>query len=150
MSRSLMSSIAACALMLGGCAYHVGSADYRGYEARGEQAVRFGVVETVREVRIQPRDTGVGSHAGAFLGGVAGSHAGRGGGHIVGAIGGAIIGSIIGHNAEQAANELRGLEVTVLLDSGRHIAIVQGADEMFRAGDRVRVLSGRNSTRVTH
>lgn len=150
MSRSLMSSMTACALMLGGCAYQAGSADYRGYEALGEQAMRFGVVETVREVRIQPRDTGVGSHAGAFLGGVAGSHAGRGGGHIVGAIGGAIIGSIIGHNAEQAANELRGLEVTVLLDSGRHIAIVQGADEMFRAGDRVRVLSGRNSTRVTH
>ncbi len=150
MSRLLKSSVAACALMLGGCAYHAGSADYRGYEARGEQAVRFGVVETVREVRIQPRDTGVGSSAGAFLGGVAGSHAGRGSGNIVGFIGGAIIGSIVGHNVEQASNELRGLEVTVLLDSGQYIAIVQGADEAFRAGDRVRVLSGRVSTRVTH
>lgn len=150
MYRLLMSSVAAGALMLGGCAYHAGSRDYRGYEARGEQAVRFGVVETVREVRVHPRDTGVGSSAGAFLGGVAGSHAGRGSGNIVGFIGGAIIGSIVGHNVEQAANELRGLEVTVLLDSGQYIAIVQGADEAFRAGDRVRVLAGRNSTRVTH
>jgi outer membrane lipoprotein SlyB len=141
---------AACALILGGCAYNAGSADYRGYEARGEQSVRFGVVETVREVRIQPRDTGVGSHAGAFLGGIAGSHAGRGGGQIVGAIGGAIIGSIIGHNVEHQANEVPGVEVTVLLDSGKYIAVVQGADEAFRAGDRVRVLSGRTSTRVTH
>ena len=150
MSRLLISSVAAGALALGGCAYHAGSADYRGYEARGEQAVRFGVVEAVREVRIQPRDTGVGSSAGAFLGGVAGSHAGRGHGNIVAFIGGAIIGSIVGHNVEQAANELRGLEVTVLLDSGQYVAIVQGADEAFRAGDRVRVLAGRNSTRVTH
>ena len=150
MSRLWKSFMAASALMLGGCAYQAGSADYRGYEARGEQSVRFGVVETIREVRIQPRDTGVGSSAGAFIGGVAGSHAGRGSGNIVGAIGGAIIGSIVGHNAEQAANVLPGLEVTVLLDSGQYIAIVQGADEGFRAGDRVRVLSGRNSTRVTH
>ena len=37
--------------------------------------VRFGVVETVRNVRIQPRDTGVGTAAGAFIGGIAGSHA---------------------------------------------------------------------------
>ena len=143
-------ALALAALGAGGCAYNAGSADYRGYEARGEQSVRFGVVETVRDVRIQPGDTGVGSSAGAFIGGVAGSHAGRGSGHIVGAIGGAIIGSIIGHNVERQANELPGLEVTVLLDSGKYIAVVQGADESFRAGDRVRVLSGRASTRVTH
>jgi outer membrane lipoprotein SlyB len=144
------SAALACALALGGCAYHAGSADYRGYEVRGEQSVRFGVVETVREVRIQPRDTGAGSTAGAFIGGVAGSNVGGGSGQILGAIGGAIIGSIVGHNVEQQANELHGVEVTVLLDSGKYIAIVQEADEAFRAGDRVRVLSGRNSTRVTH
>ena len=44
---------AAIALALGGCAYNAGSADYRAYEARGEQSVRFGVVETVRPVRIR-------------------------------------------------------------------------------------------------
>lgn len=137
-------------LLVAGCAYDRGSADYRSYEVMGEQSVRFGVVETVRPVRIQPRDTGVGSTAGAFLGGIAGSHAGRGSGEIVGAIGGAIIGSIVGHNIERAGNEVLGVEVTVLLDSGRYVAIVQQADEAFRPGDRVRVLSGRNSTRVTH
>ena len=145
--------LAACALagaLLTGCANPRGSGDYRAYEVMGEQAVRFGVVETVREVRIQPRDTGVGSSAGAFLGGIAGSHAGRGHGEIVGAIGGAIIGSIVGHNIERAGNEVPGVELTVLLDSGRYIAVVQAADAAFRAGDRVRVLTGRNSTRVTH
>ena len=149
---ALVKTLAACVAgaALAGCVNPRGSADYRGYEVMGEQAVRFGVVETVREVRIQPRDTGVGSTAGAFVGGIAGSHAGRGAGEIVGAIGGAIIGSVVGNNLERSANEVPGVEVTVLLDSGKYIAVVQQADEMFRAGERVRVLSGRSTTRVTH
>ena len=137
-------------LALGGCAYHGGSADYRGYETRGVQSVRFGVVESVREVRIDPRETGVGTAGGAVLGGLAGSNVGGGSGQIAGAIGGAILGGIIGQNIEKSANERRGLEVTVLLDAGKYIAIVQEADEAFRAGDRVRILAGRGSTRVTH
>lgn len=138
------------ALLLGGCAYNGGSADYRAYETRGEQSVRFGVVESVREVRIDPHETGVGTAGGAVLGGLAGSNVGGGNGQVAGAIGGAILGGIIGQNIERSANERRGLEVTVLLDSGRYIAVVQEADEPFRAGDRVRILSGRGNTRVTH
>lgn len=143
-------AVLAGAIALGGCAYHAGSGDYRGYETQGEQSVRFGVVETVRPVRIQPYNTGVGGTAGAFAGGIAGSNVGGGNGQIVGAIAGTILGAIIGSNIEQQANEIQGVEVTVLLDSGKYIAVVQGADEPFRSGDRVRILSGRNSTRVTH
>lgn len=140
----------ATVLLLGGCAYHGGSADYRAYETRGEQSVRFGVVESVRGVRIDPRETGVGTAGGAVLGGIAGSNVGGGSGQVAGAIGGAILGGIIGQNIEKSANERQGLEVTVLLDSGKYIAVVQEADESFRAGDRVRILSGRRNTRVTH
>ena len=147
-------NLIACALagaLITGCAYHAGSADYRGYEVMGEQSVRFGVVEAVREVRIQPYDTGVGTAAGAFIGGIAGSHVGGGSGEIVGAIAGSVIGSIVGYNVEKSANEVPGVEVTVLLDSGRYIAVVQQATgEIFRQGERVRVLGGHNSTRVTH
>jgi outer membrane lipoprotein SlyB len=137
-------------MLLGGCAYHYGPRDYRGYETRGEQAVRFGVVETVRDVNIEPRETGVGAAGGAALGSIAGSYAGHGGGHVAGAIGGAILGGIIGQGVERSANQRPGVELTVLLDSGRYIAVVQEADESFRNGDRVRVLSGRGMTRVTH
>jgi outer membrane lipoprotein SlyB len=148
-SRLAVLAVAAAALA-GGCAYHAGGGDYRGYEVRGEQSVRFGVVEAVREVRIDPRETGVGTAGGAMLGGIAGSNVGGGNGQIAGAIGGAILGGIIGQSIEKSANERRGLELTVLLDSGKYIAVVQEADEGFRAGDRVRILSGRGSTRVTH
>jgi outer membrane lipoprotein SlyB len=149
-NRGIVWAAACGALIAGGCAYHGGSADYRSYEARGEQSVRFGVVESVRDVRIDPRETGVGVAGGTALGAIAGSNVGGGSGQIAGAIGGAILGGIIGQNIEKSANERPGLEVTVLLDTGKYIAIVQGADEPFRAGDRVRILSGRGSTRVTH
>lgn len=142
--------IASCALALGGCAYHGGSGDYRGYQVMGEQAVRFGVVESVRPVRITPRETGVGTAGGAVLGGIAGSNVGGGSGQVAGAVGGAILGGIIGQQIEHDANQRQGVEITVMLDSGKYIAVVQEADEDFRAGDRVRILTGRGTTRVTH
>ena len=147
--KAVLAAAAALAL-LGGCAYNRGPYDYRGYEVGSAQSVRFGVVESVRDVRISPRDTGVGTAGGAVLGGIAGSNVGGGSGQVAGAVGGAILGGIIGHNVEESANEQHGLEVTVLLDSGRYISVVQPASEPFRPGDRVRVLSGRGGSRVTH
>ena len=138
------------AFLLGGCAYHAGSADYGGYQVRGEQSVRFGVVESVRPVKINPGPTGVGTAGGAMLGTIAGSQVGGGSGQVAGAIGGAILGGILGSHVEQSANERPGLEVTVLLDSGQYIAVVQEADEQFQPGDRVRILSGHGAARVTH
>lgn len=141
---------ALAALALGGCAYHGGPAHYRSHEL-GEQQVRFGVVDSVRDVRLHARETGIGASSGMVIGSIAGSHAGRGyHSSVAGAIGGAILGAIVGSEIERGANERPGIEVTVLLDSGRYLAVVQEADETFRAGDRVRVLSSRGSTRVTH
>lgn len=151
MNTSIKIAAAICALSLAGCAYPpAGSGDYRGYEVRGAQRVQFGVVDSIRDVRITPRDTGVGTAGGAVLGAVAGSNVGGGSGQVAGAIGGAILGGIIGQNIERSANERSGVEITVLLDSGQYLAVVQGADEPFRAGDRVRILSGPGGTRVTH
>jgi outer membrane lipoprotein SlyB len=147
---TIVTAAALSALLLGGCAYNAGSRDYRGYQVMGEQNVRFGVVESVRDVRINPRETGVGTAGGAVLGGIAGSNVGGGSGQVAGAIGGAILGGILGQNIEKSANERQGVEVTVMLDSGKYLAVVQEADENFRPGDRVRVLSGRGTTRVTH
>ena len=61
-----------------------------------------------------------------------------------------VLGGIIGQAIEQDANQRTGLEITVLLDSGKYLAITQEGDEQFRSGDRVRVLSGRGGSRVTH
>ena len=143
--------IVVCALGLGACAYPpAGPNDYSAYNVGAPQSVNFGVVESVRDVRLHGPNTGIGGAAGATVGMVAGSYVGGGSGQFVGAVLGTLLGGVVGSNMEAAANERTGLEVVVLLDSGKYVSIVQEAVEPFRSGDRVRVLSGRGGTRVTH
>lgn len=137
-------------LGLAGCATGQGGSDYSRAQARTVQEVQMGTVEGVREVRIEGTKSPVGSLAGAVVGGVAGSSVGGGRGQIVGATVGAVLGGLGGSAAEEALTREKGLEITVKLDSGRTIAVVQGVDEQsFIVGDRVRILSGGGTTRVT-
>jgi outer membrane lipoprotein SlyB len=139
------------ALAVAGCAAPPrGGADYRGYETRQAQTVQFGVVESVRNVRINATESGVGATSGAVLGGIAGSTVGQGRGSVAGAVAGAVIGGIAGQAIERDANQRTGVEITVKLEGGRMIAVVQEADDNLRPGDRVRVLTGPGGPRVTH
>lgn len=137
-------------VLVSGCASPgLGGANYSRAQTRGEQSVRVGVIESVRDVTIDARDTGTGSLAGAALGGVAGSTLGQGNkASTAGAIAGAIVGSIVGAAVEKSNNDKKGVEVTIKLDEGRLIAVTQEKDEDFRTGDRVRILSGNGVTRV--
>lgn len=137
-------------LLLAGCPAGLGGKDYSRSQARTVQEVQMGVVESVREVLIEGTKTPVGAGAGAVVGGVAGSTVGGGKGSVVGATVGAVLGGLGGAAAEEAVTRQKGVEITVKLDSGRMLAITQAADEQFRVGDRVRVLSGSGTTRVTH
>lgn len=136
--------------LLGGCASGVGGKDYSRDQTRAVQEVQMGVVESVREVNIEGTKTPIGAGAGAVVGGVAGSTVGGGRGSVVGAAVGAVLGGLGGAAAEEATTRQKGVEITVKLDSGRMLAITQAADEEFRVGDRVRVLSGGGTTRVSH
>ncbi|HZN27116.1 MAG TPA: glycine zipper 2TM domain-containing protein [Burkholderiales bacterium] len=141
---------AAFAAVLTGCATPgLGGGSYSREQARREQTVRVGVVESVREVKLEGTRSGIGPGAGAVAGGVAGSTVGHGRGSAVAAIAGAVVGGIAGQAAEQGLTAKRGVEVTVKLDSGQMLAIVQEADETFRPGDRVRILSDGATSRVT-
>lgn len=139
------------ALILTGCAVQPHSASvYQGPQTMGEQSVRMGVVESIRNVVIDSGQSGVGTLGGAALGGLAGNTAGKGNGSIAGAIGGAIVGGLIGQQVEKNMSNKPGLEITVKLDNGNLTAITQDADEQFNVGDRVRLLSSGRTTRVTH
>ena len=142
--------LAAALAMLGGCASGTGGKDYSRDQTRAVQEVQMGVVESVREVNIEGTKTPIGAGAGAVVGGVAGSTVGGGRGSIVGATVGAVLGGLGGAATEEAVTRQKGVEITVKLDSGRMIAVTQAADEEFRVGDRVRILSGGGATRVSH
>jgi outer membrane lipoprotein SlyB len=151
MNRTIAATlVVASSLLLAGCPAGLGSKDYSRSQARTVQEVQMGVVESVREVLIEGTKTPVGAGAGAVVGGVAGSTVGSGRGSVVGATVGAVLGGLGGAAAEEAVTRQKGLEITVTLDSGRMLAITQAADETFQVGDRVRVLSGDGTTRVTH
>lgn len=138
------------AVLLSACAGGLGSGDYAREQTRGVQEVQMGVVESVREVKIEGTKSGVGTGAGAVVGGLAGSELGHGKGSVVGTVLGAVAGGVAGSAIEEGTTKQKGIEVTVKLDSGRMIAVTQAADELFKVGDRVRVLSGGGTTRVTH
>jgi outer membrane lipoprotein SlyB len=148
-----MKSLAALALagILAGCATPQESGNvYNSYQAMHEQDVRTGVVESVRNVVITSPETGVGTATGAALGGLAGSEVGGGKGSWAAGIVGAVAGGLAGQHVEQGSGRRPGFEITVHLDSGELRAIVQPADEMFRPGERVRLVSDGVMTRVTH
>jgi outer membrane lipoprotein SlyB len=112
--------------------------------------VAFGQVISVRNVDIRPGQTHLGMATGAALGALGGSRIGGGtAANVAGGIGGAVAGGALG-SAIQGSQNTRGIEVTVTLDSGQTIAIVQPGDiRDFRQGDRVRVVGTSDNARVT-
>ena len=137
-------------LALAGCAASKSGDVYTRDQARREMTVRKGVVESVRQVTMEGTKSGVGTISGAAVGGVAGSHVGGGSGQIVGAIVGAVLGGMAGSAIEESATKKNALEITVKLDGGQLIAVVQEKNgDSFLPGDRVRVLSSGGSTRVS-
>ena len=129
---------------------HTSGSVYHPGQTQNEMSVRFGVVDSVREVTIAPGQSGVGTLTGAALGGLAGSTVGGGRGSTAAGLVGAVVGGIVGSNIEAESKMRKGLEITVRLDNGDIKAITQDADDTFRPGDRVRLLSDRRATRVTH
>ena len=138
------------AAVLGACASSNSGSVYKRGEARTVQTVKMGVVESARLVKLEGTKTPIGTGAGAVVGGVAGSTLGGGRGQVITTVLGALAGGLAGSAAEEGLTRKDGVEITVKLDSGNMIAVVQEADEEFNPGDKVRVLEANGVTRVSH
>lgn len=124
-----------------GCAPRSMSGDvYSRERAQRVQTIEYGEVIEVRQVLIEGTKSGVGTLAGGALGGALGSGIGRGAGSTIGVVGGAIVGGLAGSAVEEGATQQTGVEVTIRIDTGRTIALVQGIDPPVFVGDRVKVL----------
>jgi outer membrane lipoprotein SlyB len=146
---SLCVVVAGLLLMLGGCMSTLTGDSYSRDEARRPQTVQFGMVEYVRPVVIEGTKTGIGAGRVRVVGGIGGSTVGGGRGQAVATVLGAVAGGVAGGMAEEAATKKQGVEITVRLDSGQIVAIVQQASATtFNVGDRVRVLTLNGETRV--
>ncbi|MFW6243806.1 MAG: hypothetical protein ACOC15_01560 [Desulfovibrionales bacterium] len=137
-------------LSLVGCAASKSGKVYTRDQAREKQSVQYGTVLQVEEVLIEGSRSGLGVLGGAIVGGVLGSTIGSGTGKTLAILGGAVAGGAVGGVGEKAATQKDGLEITVELDNGELVSIVQEADRPFAVGDRVRVLTASDgSARVT-
>ena len=153
MNRSILTAISISLLTLGltGCVSGLQGSTYSRSEARQVQEVEFGTVLSTNPVVIEGKQSGAGQLPGAIIGGVAGSSVGEGKGQqivtILGAVGGAVVGSMI----EEQATRSQGLELTIKMDSGKTLSIVQEVDNVnvFREGQRVRVLTQGALARVS-
>jgi outer membrane lipoprotein SlyB len=134
---------------LSGCATQYGPGTVSSSSVGRQQSVQYGTVEGVRGVTIQNDRRDIGTATGAILGGIAGSALGNGNrANTAGAVAGAVAGGAVG-NAVSATTR-PGIEITVQLDGGRTIAVVQdGNMDQFRVGDRVQITSDGVTTRVT-
>lgn len=149
-TRLAVAGVLAASAILSGCAGTSSGSVYSSGETRKEQTVRMGVVESVRQVNIEGSKSGIGAVTGGVVGGVAGSNVGGGKGAAIGTILGAVAGGVAGNLVEQGVTKKQGLEITVKLDNGELRAITQEADDAFRPGERVRLLTGSGVTRVSH
>ena len=150
--KLLIAPLAALSLFVTSCAQSSLTGDtYSRAEAGRAQSVEMGTIQSIRKVALEGESTS-GTVLGGLAGAVLGSQIGSGRGRTVAGAAGAALGGIAGSHAGQAINTRPGLEMTIRLDSGETISVVQEANkrEPFYEGERVRVLSNGRTTRVTH
>ena len=137
-------------LVISGCASNLSGEVYSRDDARSVQQVKFGTIEAVRPVVIEGDKSIAGGGAGAAIGAVAGNSVGGGSGRSAATVIGALAGAAAGALLEERATRAQGVELTIRMDSGKVIAIVQEASENdnFNVGDRVRLASLNGNTRA--
>lgn len=132
--------MAALSLAGAGCVSGRSGASFSRDEALRPQRTYQGTIENVTAGRLEGTQSPIGAIAGGVLGGVAGHSVGGGSGKDIATVGGAIAGAAAGAIAEERLTAKQALSITVKLDDGRLLTVVQEADTPFQVGQRVRVL----------
>ena len=149
MKRNSLWIIPLC-LFVVACAQNPSATTYSRDQVLHVQHVQLGTITSVRQVQIEGTKSGVGAVAGTVVGGVAGSGVGDGRGSAIAAVLGGVAGGVIGSKVESAATKKAGVELSVQLDDGELISVVQKAEEPFSVGDRVRLLTSHGVARISH
>lgn len=127
---------------------------YSGSEYKNDQAMqRFDAymakVVSVRKVKINGLNTGLGILGGGAAGAAAGSLIGGGSGQIVSSVLVGLAGAIAGGLTESNMAENDALEIVVMFADGKMMGITQANDIIVKKGDIVNVLVGGDDIRVS-
>jgi len=135
-----------------GCSSNPYGDSYGVADTQKVQTVNYGVIISATPVSIEG-DKGsstVGTIAGGAVGAILGSKIGGGLGSDIAAIGGAILGGVAGNEAAQGITQRQGVNLTIRLNSGQTIAVVQEVDPtmLFSVGQRVQINQQGGTARV--
>lgn len=140
---------------LSGCATtsHYGDTSYNGnYRTNSDYNRVYGTITHIERVQISHRDyngPGIGMVAGAVIGGILGNQIGSGSGRALATAGGAVAGGYAGNRIEQnTAGSRWADEVTVVLDNGDRVRVVQPSDGQLYKGARVYISGSGSNARV--
>lgn len=118
-------------------------------EAQRQSVVYDAVLLSIRNVKVDGSQSGVGGVAGAVAGGVAASTVGKGRGSDVAAVLGAIAGAAVGNAMERSGTTEDAEELLLQFSNGERRTIVQGkGQDQLRAGDAVIVIQTGQRFRV--
>ncbi|MDR1660349.1 MAG: hypothetical protein LBR94_08470 [Desulfovibrio sp.] len=104
--------------------------------------MRQGTIVSLGDAVIEQDSTLLGPTIGGVAGGVLGGAIVRGPGRVFGALGGATVGALAGAGTEKLVRTENAWEMTIELENGEIISVVQAKDDNYAVGDRVRLLYG--------
>ena len=122
---------------------------YSASQAKETRSITYGMIVSVRPVKIQADNQGVVGTLGGALGGIAGSAIGGGRGQAIAAVVGVIGSAVAGSKIEEKMSQVNGAELVIKKDDGQELVVVQKADSSFVAGRRVRIVGGGSNLNVS-
>ncbi len=140
MNKSIISILAVVMIvlpMISGCATNSGP-EYDGNSYKQIKNFEIGIVIAERPVVV--KDDGLGTFLGSITGMVLGSFVGGGRASSLGTLGGALAGGYAGSEVGKANAQ----ELTVELDYGEVIVIVVKGENLYKSGDRVKIIKDEN------
>ncbi|WP_457282243.1 hypothetical protein [Polaromonas sp. P5_D5] len=146
----LVTAVLASVLSTQGCAWRSYSNDvYTDADTQKAHSIVMATVTDVRVVTIERGVSGAGAAAGGSVGAALGSTNTNRNGQLAASVLGGVAGGFAGQAVEAHMSKAKGLEISLRLDDGQRISVVQAGDEVFQKGDRVQVRTAEGKSRVT-
>lgn len=101
-----------------------------------------GVVETVREVAVEPKGSGGGAIAGGLVGGLLANQIGKGATRNIATVLGAVGGAYAGNHIEKSVKESKRYDVVVRFEDGSIRSFSSDSMPAWQNGERVRLQNG--------
>lgn len=152
MKTSALAAVLCSAALVAGCAEMGAFGGPRYGDTSGtvaSQAERNGRIAAIETIKVDSEyKLGIGTAVGAVAGGLLGSQVGSGSGARAATVAGAAVGAAAGTVAESKLKQQDAHRITVRMDTGGQVTVVQPVNVHFGVGSYVRVEGSGETARV--